>query len=142
MHFGKSALMAKQIMKYNSAAWITRGKSDDGQNKWSITNSAPSGHITGLIRLAAEGGGGVEGGGIAFKILIRRSATKKKRKEIKAFLLYAPLRSAQHLLIAHGSLASSAATRPVRFEKQNGSPSNECVCARRSIRRGRPGCSR
>lgn len=37
---------------------------------------------------------------------------------MKVLLLCAPPHSDQHLLIAHGSLASSATTRPVCFEKQ------------------------
>lgn len=51
LHIYKSALIAKQIMKYNGALWITKGKSDDGQNKWSITNNILSEHITQLIQL-------------------------------------------------------------------------------------------
>lgn len=54
MHIYKSALIAKQIMKYNGALWITKGKSDDRQSKWSITNNILSEHITQLIQL--EGG--------------------------------------------------------------------------------------
>lgn len=45
-------------MKYNAALWITEGKSDDRQSKWSITNNILSEHITQLIQLEREGWGG------------------------------------------------------------------------------------
>ena len=54
MHIYKSTLIAKQIMKYNGALCITKGKSHDRQSKWSITNNILSGHITQLIQLEGE----------------------------------------------------------------------------------------
>lgn len=54
MHIYKSALIAKQIMKYIGALWITEGKSDDRQSKWGITNNILSEHITPLIQLERE----------------------------------------------------------------------------------------
>lgn len=54
MHIYKSALIAKQIMKYNGALWITKGKSDDRQSKWGITNNILSGYITQLIQLEGD----------------------------------------------------------------------------------------
>ena len=96
-------------MKYNGAPWITRGKSDDRQSKWSITNNILSEHITQLIQLEEEEEEEEEGvpERLCFKILIRYS--------VKSF------KTTFSVTLAYCSWVislSSSAARPVCFEKK------------------------
>lgn len=114
-------------MKYNGAPWITRGKSDDRQSKWSITNNILSEHITQLIQLE-EGGGGCQRG-FCFKILIRYS--------VKSFKTTFSVTLAYCSWVI--SLSSSAARASLLWKEK--SPVIKWMCLlRRSIRR-RSGCS-